>query len=197
MKCNIKKQSNIINLAIYLMLIAGSISPLLASTVSFSSPPSNLNTGDEFSLDLLAQDFAESGTEPLAGGRVDFQFNFDVLSVNQVIVNSNWDFQPDSGQLAASGNVWEKVFFDVFSNTALSGDGIIATVTFTAIGEGQSILSILDTSEFFGNVGATLDPALLATNVNVGAQAIPIPAAFWLFFSSLSVLFAGKPRRII
>lgn len=166
------------------------ILPLTASqaaSVAFQSNGLQVNVGESFDIPILASGFSE-----LAGGNVDFRFGSGKLAVNNVTVDPLWDFEPEIGALESAG-IWRGIAFDVFENDPAVGDSVIATVNFTAIDVGDTLLDILDSSRFF-SIDESLSPDLNIANITISN--VPLPAAVWLMASGL-IAIGGLTRTKI
>jgi hypothetical protein len=165
-------------------LLFGSGGVALAATVDFDPNPKDVAPGVPFDLDIVGTDFIAA----LAGGTFDLGFDSTKLQINSVTVNrATYDFEPDDGVLISPG-LWGTVGFDTFA-TAPTGNMTIATINLTALMEGSSELVILN-SAFFDDGIDQLFPTLQPGVVN----AVPVPAAVWLFGSGLLGL-VGVARR--
>lgn len=183
---------------ITVLLLAASAS--LAQAASISMTPSSLtvNQGQSFSLDINI-----SGVSDLYGFQVDLQFSPSLFAVNSV----------SQGTLLPSAGTTLYFFGGDIDNTAgtvssiadsltgpiagVNGDGLLATISFTALASGNSN-SIIQTAnaifldslgndiviDIFNNADVTVMPAVVT----------PIPAAVWLFGSAL-VSLVGVGRR--
>jgi hypothetical protein len=160
-----------------------------AATVTFSTAPSGLVVGDVFAIDLTGTDF----TTVLDGGGVNISYNPLVLSLTSVVINEpQWD--PDLSSPGTINNVTglaSNVLFSSFADR--SGNLLFATLSFQAIGAGNSVLGLGESvlNPFAG--GGELYPgiSLLPGAVSVNA-AVPAPAAGWLLLTALATL---KRRR--
>lgn len=162
-----------------------------AASISMESAPANLGMGDIFSLDIIGSDFTVNPD----GGGVNLYFDETTLNVLSVFIDEIvWDFGAtgisqgtiDNTLGAVNGimvNAWSDVgtFFTV------------ATVEFQAIGTGISSISM---NEFidnpWGSGGNLISPNFVASSITV--EAVPVPAAVWLFSSGLLGLI-GIARR--
>lgn len=159
-----------------------------AATISFVTGASTVNVGDTINVDIYATDFAE-----LAGGVIDFRFDSNILDINaSPVIDPHWDYTPfaPGSRDASSADIWRDIGFDVFTNDPLVGDGVIASLSFVAVGAGTARLQILASSEFFSYT-EELFPVLGSTDITVAA--VPLPGAFLLFASGLLAL--ARVRR--
>lgn len=174
-----------------LLLLIACILPVMhaqSSLVGFSASTNALLVGETLDIVIFANDFDE-----LAGGVTGFSMNsLSSVSIDKVVVDTLWDFEPAPGVQA--GNVWQGIGFDVFSNDLLNGDGVIATISMTAIDAGITSFTLLNNSEFFStteqlDTASIIDPA----GFTVTVQAVPLPAAIWMMsFAMLGLVGVRK-----
>lgn len=162
-----------------------------SSLVGFSTNTNTLLVGETLDISIFANDFDE-----LAGGIVSFSISsLSSISIDDVVVDALWDFDPVSG--AQAGNVWQGIGFDVFSNDPLNGDGVIAKISITALDVGVTSFVLLNSSEFFStseqlDTAAIIDPSGFAVTV----QAVPLPAAIWLMSGAMLGLIGVRKTRM-
>lgn len=178
------------------LLIAGLMaasSLAQANTVAVSPSASFVNLNDVFSIDIIGLGF----TTPLDAGGLSIHYDPSVIA--PVLISApdqfvsygaswNTNLQPtDSG-----GTLTDALFF---ADTAPSGDFDIFTLSFEAIGIGDTAISLSESliNPFAGN-GAALPVELLGGRVSVSA--VPVPAAVWLFASGLLGLGAVGRRLV-
>ena len=177
-------------LNVFLLLAGLSIGQLQAATVSFIPQSTTVNVGDTVNVDIFASDFTQ-----LAGGLIDFQFDSAIIDIMAVpVVDNMWNYRPDPGSRDNSNpDIWNGLSFDaLFGSPALEGSGLIATLSFEAVGIGAANLDFLYT-EFFSRTDE-LWPVLESAEITV--TAVPAPAAVLLFMSGLLALvrFRKTPR---
>ncbi|MCU7862711.1 MAG: cohesin domain-containing protein [Candidatus Thiodiazotropha sp. (ex Lucinoma borealis)] len=160
---------------VLVLLFWGSVQ---AATVSIIPGSTYVNTGEQFSVDIVGSEFLD-----LRGGVIDLGMDGG-LQVQSVTFNPYWDLV-DTG-FVQSSEVWSDIKFDTFFNPPVSGDFTIATVVFEALFPGSSTLSILGSSEFYSPFGA-IAPDMLASQVSISA--VPLPPAAWLFMVGLGWMF--------
>lgn len=161
-----------------------------AANVSFSPVSTTVPGGATFSMDLVGTAF-NSGD--LDGGGINFNYNANVVHVTSVAVDTaTWEFFSDNG--AIDNTLGEVTGIQFNSFQPRSGDLLFATVQFTAVGSGLSLLGL---SEFLDNpfaTGGELYPDLsFNRDGSITVNAIPLPGAAWLFVSAVGI--AGWLRR--
>jgi len=168
-----------------------------AASLTFNQTSVNATLNDIVTIDIL-MDFTD---EPTLGGGTDIFFDPTVLSFQSFDFGSTtltldpaFSRVPDllPGEL-------EGMAFGEFGG--LAGPGVVATLTFQAIGLGNSALTMEVTSEALKGGDFVSDVNFLpmvvdfgTANVNVGTAVVPIPAALWLFGSGL-VGLAGIAKK--
>ena len=156
-----------------------------AATVGFNPVSTTVMPGAGFSIHIIGQGFTE-----LSGGEFSLGYNDAVIEILSVAIDPRWDFAPVPGSKTGPGR-WTGIAFDTFVNAPATGDFNIATVSFKALGSGTSTVNILN-SQFFSTT-VQLSPTLGSAQVKV--EAVPIPAAVWLFGSGLLGLLGIARRR--
>jgi hypothetical protein len=165
-----------------------------SAVIEFSADSATLAVGETLEISILAKGFDE-----LAGGIIDFSISsFSSISVDDVVIDSLWDFIPEKGVL--EGNVWKDIGFDVFANESLNGDGLIATVSLSGLSAGVTTLTLLDSSMVFNVSGAEIisDSGIFNSvgfEITV-VQTVPMPAAVW-FMGSALIGLAGAKRKVL
>ncbi|MDH5711112.1 MAG: cohesin domain-containing protein [Gammaproteobacteria bacterium] len=131
-------------------------------TVGLSSEQISANVGDEFTLDITLSNFPIS-----EGGGVTIQYDPNVLNVSNVIINSDvWNFVNKVGSIDNNNGIISDILFSSFEG--VSGDNSVATITFTAIGTGQSNISMTDSSiNPFSSEGNKISVNFVNTNVQI------------------------------
>ena len=163
-----------------------------AALISLSPSSQIVNDGDTFLIDLIGSDFNDGD---LDGGGVNISFNSSVISLNSVTVDiGTWEFFSTSGTIDnGTGNV-DGITFNSFQSR--TGDLLFATLEFTAVDTGVSSLGL---SEFSGNPfssgGSAYPNITLDQSALVTVQAVPVPAAMWLFISGLGLLVTTQRRK--
>ena len=144
--------------------------PVVASskpTVALTSEQVNVTVGETFTLDITMSDFPTS-----EGGGVTIQFDPSILYVSNVTINSEvWNFVNRVGEIDNNAGVISDILFSSFSG--ISEDSSVATITFNAIGSGNSQIS-LETSSInpFSSNGSEIAANFVQTNVQVTASTV-------------------------
>lgn len=162
-----------------------------AATVSLSPAPSIIEQGDSFVLELVGSDFNNGS---LDGGGVNISFDSSVINVTSVTVNSaDWEFFSTNGSIDNLFGSVNGISFNSFQSR--TGDLQFASIEFVAVGLGSSELGL---SEYDLNpfaTGGSLYPNLILDQASsVTVQAVPLPAALWLFITGIG-LFATQKRN--
>ncbi|MEQ1559131.1 MAG: cohesin domain-containing protein [Methyloglobulus sp.] len=180
---------------ITVLLLAASAS--LAQAASISMTPSSLtvNQGQSFSLDINI-----GGVSDLYGFQVDLQFSPSLFAVNSV---SQGTLLPSGGATLFFGGDIDNTAGTVSSIAdsltgpiaGVTGDGLLATISFTALASGSSGIGTVN-AIFLDSLGNDIVIDKINTaDVTVTPSAVtPIPAAVWLFGSAL-VSLVGVSRR--
>ncbi len=178
-----------------LILIIGLIPAMQAqsATVDFTADSRSLEVGETLEFSIFATGFDE-----LAGGTIDFGISTpSYVSVDDVLVDSRWDFDPKKGEL--NGSTWKGIAFDSFFNEPLIGDGLIATVSITGVKAGNITLTVLDSSSFFSKtVDLNTTDIINSAGFNVSVESpssIPVPASVWFLGSALFGLVGLRRKK--
>lgn len=145
--------------------------------------------GETFSLNLQAEDFSQ----PLLGGGFGLTFNASVLRLDSVVIPASWEFAKNGGLIDNASGTLSGAFFA--TNAPVPGDVKLATLNFTAIGLGQSLVTPLafDDQPFVedGALEATFPTYQFAT-VTV---AVPEPGSLALLLGGGLALARLRSRR--
>ena len=162
-----------------------------AATVSFLPAQQNVVIGNSFSLDIMG-DF--SLAETLDGGGLNLDFSSSLLNVTNVTVNTGlFELFSDPGTIDNNLGTVSDVIFNTFSSNA-SGQFLIATVDFTAVGIGLGELLLSEsTLNPFSSQGMPLDVQF--QNASIQVTAVPLPAALWLMLTGCA-LWWSRARRL-
>ncbi|MCF6203981.1 MAG: cohesin domain-containing protein [Methylococcaceae bacterium] len=137
------------------------------------------NVGSSFNVEIVLNDVTD-----FAGFEFDLDFDSNVLTATAI--SSGYTFGLDTFLLddtISAGNL-------SFSETSLATNGldintpiVIATISFDAIEMGASDLNLSNVI-LSDSLGIEQSPVTL-THGNTTISAVPVPAAFWLFFSGI------------
>ena len=157
------------------------------SIISLTLPANNISVNDLFSVDVVGTDFLTS-----TGGGFDIGYDPTILRADSVTFDAAvWNFSNSPGTINNTTGIIDEVLVSTFPGTN-PGNFIVATINFTAIGQGTNSFTLNDstTNPWQGiNIDLTYDtfnPLIVA--------AVPVPAAAWLFGSGLLGLI-GLSRR--
>lgn len=183
---NIKKV-----MAVFLLLFSGYIS---AATISWSSPNTNINVNDIFTINIIGSGF----TGNVDGGGVNFSYDSSILNVVSVSINESvWDFGGagiSTGSINNGAGTVDGIMVNTFG--VVTGDFDVASIQFQAVGLGVSDLLLNEFSlNPWASGGSSINPVLESSLVTVEETVVPVPAAVWLFGSGLIGLI-GVARRI-
>jgi hypothetical protein len=130
-------------------VLFSAVSGLLARAAEITLVPSDpvVTVGSTFSVNISVS-LNELAGEQLAGGVIELGYDDSVVAILAVAIDPYWDFLPDPGSKTGPGQ-WEAIGFDVFENTPVSGNAVIASITLEALATGTSQLTILPASQFF------------------------------------------------
>ena len=149
-----------------------------AQKVSFDTSALTVAPGESFSLNLMASEF----TNAVLGGGFGLSFDPTVLRLDGVAVPASWEFARNGGLIDNASGTLSDAYFA--TNSPVPGEVKLATLTFTALNIGQSLITPLASAPqpFVedGAIEATVPSYQFAT-VTV---AVPEP-------SSLALLLAG------
>jgi hypothetical protein len=178
-----------------------------AATVSVVPVTQDVFPSDTVTVDIMATDLIDA-----SGGAMDVTWNPTVLRMNPVVPLTDaevdifdstndggpWD-DPDGGGFSDRGVLSAPGFLEGFQvglfpfPTGFSGNTLLGTLTFTAIGAVGSSTSIT-VAQNTSITGGTWSPPI-DTYIPGEVAVVPIPAAVWLFGSGLLGLVGVARRR--
>ncbi len=146
--------------------------------------------GSIFNLDIIGTGF----TTNVDGGGVNLSFDQTVLNVLSVNIDESvWNIG-SAGIIDNAAGMVDRIIVD--TSTTVSGDFVVATIEFEAIGLGNSWLRLTElATNPWTSGGNLISPEFIDTTVAV--TAVPVPAAVWLFGSGLLGLFGFAKRKTI
>jgi len=130
------------------------------SYVAMSNTNVSVEDGEQFTLQVLANDFSTS-----EGGAITLYFNPELLQVTSINVDSSvWDFVSKNGQIDnAKGSISDILFS---SYKGVTGDAVIATIEFKAVNSGSSNVTIEESAANpFASNGEAMTVTFVTTNV--------------------------------
>lgn len=165
-----------------------------AATVHLNPLTPTVTVGDSFSVGVHAAGFPETG-----GATLGLEFNASVIHLTGLTLTPGTPF--DTLSPTAFDNVVGKV--DLISILAPlmgslpAGDFDVFTMKFTAVGAGQSPVTLIDNGGIKSWTGSDFSPIKGITYQQglVTVQPIPVPAALWLALSGLLGLGGIGIRR--
>jgi hypothetical protein len=160
-----------------------------AQTVSFDIEALTVAPGETFSLNLKATDFAG----PVLGGGFGLTFDPSVLRLDSVAIPANWEFAKSGGLIDNASGTLSDAYFA--TNAPVPGDVKLATLTFTALNVGQSLVTPLtNTLQPFVEDGA-LEATFPTYRFATVTVAVPEPSSLALFLAGGLALTRLRSRR--
>src|SRR6218665_2609112 len=131
------------------LCIALACSLAQAQSVSIAPIALTVDKGDTFSLTLQAEDFAQA----LLGGGFGLTFDASVLRLDSVVIPANWEFAKSGGLIDNASGTLSDAYFA--TNVPVLGDVKLATLNFTALNYGESLVTpVANTLQPFVEDGA-------------------------------------------
>jgi hypothetical protein len=182
-------------IAVVLLLTSASLSQ--AASISITPSSLTVNQGESFSLAINI-----SGVSDLYGFQFDLQFSPTLFAVNSV---SQGTLLPSGGTTLFFGGDIDNTAGTVSSIAdsltgpiaGVNGDGLLATINFTALTSGNDIIQTAN-AIFLDSLGndIVIDNFNTADITVTPSVVTPIPAAVWLFGSALVSLFGVGRRKL-
>lgn len=169
-----------------------SIASAQAATVSFSPSSKTVIAGRPFSMNIMGS-FLPG--EAIEGGGLNMSFSPSALSVSNVRINTTlFDFYSLPGTINNAAGTISGMVFNTFAGA--SGNFLIATVDFMALGTGTSNL-LLSQSSLNPFSSASAGPSLSVTYLpaSIVVTAVPVPAAIWLLVSGMGLMGLGCKKK--
>ena len=174
---------------VVVLICSAAVPAVAAPMISFSPSPGSVNVGDTFTIDVNVSDVTD-----LYGFQ--FDFNFDPLRVSPSAVteglflsqgvSGSTDFQ--AGTNNGAGTIEFTLGFLLGAVPGVSGSGTLATLAFTATGQGSAAFSLSDVI-LLDSVGELLDAGMNnEALVNINATAVPEPTSLMLIGTGLAML---------
>lgn len=160
-----------------------------AQRVSFDIDALTVAPGESFSLNLQASDF----TNAVLGGGFGLTFDPGVLRLDSVVIPANWEFAKNGGLIDNASGTLSDAYFA--TNAPVPGNVKLATLTFTALNVGQSLVTPLaNTLQPFVEDGA-LEATLPAYQFATVTVAVPEPGALALMLAGGLAVARLRSRR--
>jgi len=157
--------------------------PAEAVSLSFSPTTGTVGVGQQISFDLIADIGAE---EPVVGFDINLDFDPTIVFLTNVVFGSNWS---DYGSWSGS-NLTSLAFPD-----PITGNGVLATLTFNGALMGSTFLSVTFDGLDQGFALETPGDFAAVSVQDAYVSTVPEPASVAMFLSGLLVLGALTRRR--
>lgn len=160
------------------------------ATVATAPDAVTVGLGNTVFVDVVGRDFPET-----QGGGFNLGFDPAVISAVSVSIDDLvWNFFTDTGTIDNNVGTISDVLVAAINVTGSdpSGDFVVATLEFVAVGEGASSLELSESVKNpWASSGVSIEPLFQPGSITV----VPVPAALYLFMTGLAAL--GFTRRRI
>lgn len=171
------------------LCIALACSSVQAQSVSIDPIALTVNKDDTFSLTLQAEDFAQA----VLGGGFHLTFDPGVLRLDSVVIPANWEFAKNGGLIDNASGTLSGAYFA--TNAPVFGDVKLATLNFTAINHGTSLVTPLAfPDQPFVEDGA-IEATLPTYNFATVTVAVPEPGSVALLLAGGLAVARLRSRR--
>ena len=196
MKTETRKLANTVFCSLILGLTIAFPSTLSADPILNIQPLSlNVQTGDTFEVEVTI-----SEVEDLVGWQFDIGFDPSVLSVNGI---TEGNFLSGAGPMIFIPGFIDNVGGTLSMSAAAllgpfdgaSGSGLLATISFTALADGFSLISISNELLVNSSLDLIAPATLNSATVKVSASNVPEPSTLVLSFSGLAGWLARTYQR--
>ena len=160
-----------------------------AQKVSFDTSALVVAPGESFSLNLMASEF----TNAVLGGGFGLSFDPSILRLDGVVIPASWEFARNGGLIDNASGTLSDAYFA--TNAPIAGDVKLATLTFTALNVGQSLVTPLPSApQPFVEDGA-LEATVPAYQFATVTVAVPEPSSLALMLAGGLALARLRARR--
>ncbi len=160
-------------------LLASALGAQAAGSLLVGPANTAVSPGDSFVLQVRGSAF----TDDVVGGGFNLSFDPAVLSLTSVSVDTVvWEFVSSNGQIDNVMGLLSDVYFNSFRAVLPTGDFNIATLQFTALAGGNSLvqMSASPSFPFADDLGEVIAVSFGGANVAVSAVPEPNTWALWL-----------------
>ena len=171
------------------LFMALACSTAQAQSVSLDPIALTVGKGESFSMTLRAEDFALA----VLGGGFGLSFDPGVLRLDSVVIPASWEFAKSGGLIDNASGTLSDAYFS--TNVPVPGDVTLATLYFTALNPGESLVTPLpNTLQPFVEDGA-LEATVPTYQFATVTVAVPEPGALALMLAGGLALARLRSRR--
>ncbi len=196
------KINRIATLLMFLIILFGVLPSAYALNLSFDTPDTNLTAGNSFTADLWISGLGDNTSPALSAFDITIGFDHSKISFDSIVFGSGLDIGSSGDNLretivsADSLNIYDISYDDASGLVANQSESfILASITFAAIGMGNTALLISNNSLILGDENGNR----LSTDVDtldLTIDPVPEPATIILLGTGLLGLGARiKCRR--